>query len=179
MCEDLLPDDGSLEITLGRLLSDAGLTVAVAESYTGGLIAHRITNVAGSSSYFLGGVVAYANEAKERLLGVSHDTLYDHGAVSEETAREMARGARRLLGAGLAASTTGIAGPGGGLPGKPVGLVYIALSAPDEERCDRYVWSGDRTTNKRLSADAALRMLVAYLQFHGAPDAKATTHATM
>ena len=151
------------EVVLGHLLSDAGLTLSVAESCTGGLIGHRITNVAGSSRYFLGGVVAYSYDAKERVLGVNHDELYDHGAVSEVVAREMARGVRRLLGTDLSVAVTGIAGPGGGLPGKPVGLVYIALSSRSEERCERFVWDGNRETNKALSADAALKMLVEYL----------------
>ena len=153
----------SLEIMLSQLMIDAGLTLAVAESCTGGLIGHRITNVAGSSDYFLGGVIAYAYDAKERILEVTHDILYDHGAVSEEVAREMARGARRLLGTDLAVAVTGIAGPGGGMSGKPVGLVYIALSARDADRCERFVWAGDRETNKRLSADAALRLVISYL----------------
>ena len=153
-----------LEVTLNRLMTDACLTLAVAESCTGGLIGHRVTNIAGSSDYFLGGVIAYAYDAKERILDVPHDILYDHGAVSEEVAREMARGARRLLGADIAVAVTGIAGPGGGMPGKPVGLVYIALSARDEERCERFVWAGDRETNKSLSADAALRLMISYLR---------------
>ncbi len=153
-----------LEISVGRLLKEAGLTLATAESCTGGLIAHRITNVAGSSAYFLGGVVAYAYDVKERVLGVAHGTLYDHGAVSAETALAMADGARRLLGADVAIAATGIAGPGGGLPNKPVGLVYIALSARDEQRCERYVWSEDRQTNKWQSSEAALQLIVGYLR---------------
>src|SRR2546423_15017 len=106
----------ALEVVVGQALLAHHLTMAVAESCTGGLIGHRITNVAGSSTYFLGGVISYAYDAKERLLGVSHDTLYDFGAVSEQTAREMARGARRALGADVAVSVTGIAGPGGAMP---------------------------------------------------------------
>jgi len=157
----------ALEITLGRLLRGAGWTLAVAESCTGGLLSHRITNVPGSSAYFLGGVVAYAYDAKEHVLGVSHATLYDYGAVSEETAREMARGVRRLLGADLSIAVTGIAGPGGGLPDKPVGLVYIALSARRAESCQRFVWSGDRESNKWQSSEAALQMLVDYLRGQG------------
>jgi PncC family amidohydrolase len=153
-----------LEITVGRLLAEAGLTLGTAESCTGGLIAHRITNVAGSSSYFLGGIVAYAYDVKERVLGVSHATLYDHGAVSEQTAQAMASGARRLLGTDLAVAVTGIAGPGGGMPNKPVGLVYLALSARDELRCERHVWSGDRESNKWQSSEAALRMVADYLR---------------
>ena len=154
----------TLEERAGQLLAKQGLTLALAESCTGGLVGHRITNVPGSSEYFIGGVVAYAYEAKERVLGVRHDTLYDHGAVSEETALEMARGARRLLMTDIALSVTGIAGPGGGLPGKPVGLVYIALSARDFDRCERYLWPHNREGNKVASADAALTLLLEYLK---------------
>jgi PncC family amidohydrolase len=154
----------ALEERIGKLLVERGLTLAVAESCTGGLIGHRITNVPGSSEYFMGGVVAYAYDAKERVLGVRHDTLYDYGAVSEPTALEMARGARRLLMTDLALAVTGIAGPGGGTPEKPVGLVYIALSARDLERCERYVWAYDRAGNKAATADAALTLLLEYLK---------------
>ncbi len=153
-----------LEIQVGKLLAARNLTLAVAESCTGGLVGHRLTEVPGSSAYFLGGVVAYAYEAKERLLGVRHATLYDHGAVSAETALEMARGARRVLGADVGLSVTGIAGPGGGLPDKPVGLTYIALSARDGERSERHVWDGDRSGNKARSAEAALLLLCKYLE---------------
>ena len=154
----------TLEEIVGQLLTEHKLTLAVAESCTGGLIGHRLTNVAESSDYFLGGVVAYAYDAKERVLGVSHNTLYDHGAVSEETAQEMARGARRTLGADVGIAVTGIAGPGGGLPGKPVGLTWIALSARDFDRAEHFVWDGDRLTNKEKSAEAALEMLKKYLE---------------
>jgi PncC family amidohydrolase len=154
----------ALEEKIGQLLVEQGLTLALAESCTGGLIGHRITNVPGSSDYFIGGVVAYAYTAKERVLGVSHDTLYDHGAVSEQTALEMARAARRLLMTDVALAVTGIAGPGGGMPEKPIGLVYISLSARDMERCERYVWPHDRVGNKAASADAALTLLVEYLE---------------
>ncbi len=152
-----------LEVTIGPLLLKGTMTLATAESCTGGLIGHRLTNVPGSSEYFLGGVVAYSYDAKEHLLGVPHNTLYDHGAVSPETAIEMARGARRALGADIGLSVTGIAGPGGGLPGKPVGLVYICLSARDFERVERFVWDQDRVGNKWASSEAALQMLQDYL----------------
>lgn len=151
------------EVVVGKLLMQRGLTLALAESCTGGLIAHDLTDVPGSSDYFLGGVVAYSNRAKEELLGVRHETLLTHGAVSEQTAREMARGARRIFGADVALSVTGIAGPGGGSPEKPVGLTYIALSAADAEICERYVWQGDRWANKAQSARATLRLLERYL----------------
>lgn len=152
------------EEEIGALLVTRGLTLVTAESCTGGLVAHRITDVPGSSAYFLGGFVAYANEAKEEILGVRHETLLAHGAVSEETALEMARGARLRLGADLGISTTGIAGPAGGTPDKPVGLVYVGLSAPGVELCQWYVWQGDRLANKEQSAEAALRLLLSYLQ---------------
>ncbi len=152
------------EVAIGELLAQRRLTLAVAESCTGGLICHRITNVPGSSRYLEGGVVAYSYAAKERILGVDHDTLYEHGAVSEETAREMADNVRRAFGTDIGLAVTGIAGPTGGLPGKPVGLVYIALSARGFTRCARYVWPHDREGNKAASAEAALQMLLEYLQ---------------
>lgn len=120
--------DEGMEETVGRLLRERGLTLAVAESCTGGLIGHRLTEVAGSSAYFLLGIVAYANEAKERMLGVSPATLAAYGAVSTETAEEMAEGARRGAGAALGLATTGIAGPGGGTGAKPVGTVCVAIA---------------------------------------------------
>jgi PncC family amidohydrolase len=112
----------------------------------------------------LGGFVTYSNEAKQAFLGVRQETLLAHGAVSEETAREMARGARWRMGADVAIAVTGIAGPTGGTPEKPVGLVYIALSARDAELCHRYLWQGDRLANKEQSAEAALQLVVAYLR---------------
>lgn len=152
------------EAVVGQLLVREGLTLAVAESCTGGLLCHLITNVPGSSAYFEGGIVAYSYNAKERLLGVRHGTLYEHGAVSEETAHEMADGARRALGTDIGLSITGIAGPTGGMPGKPVGLVYIALSARGFSRCVRYAWGHDREGNKQASAVAALQLLREYLE---------------
>ena len=161
----------TLEEKIAALLIDQRLTLATAESCTGGLVAHRITNVPGSSAYFVGGVVAYANEAKEALLGVQSDTLVAHGAVSEKTAREMARGARQRLGADVAVAITGIAGPTGGTPDKPVGLTFIALSAPgvdaqapDVDLVERHVWTGGRLENKEASAEAALRLVAGWLK---------------
>jgi PncC family amidohydrolase len=151
---------GTLEEQIGHALMHRGWTVALAESCTGGLIGHRLTNVPGSSAYFLGSIVAYAYEAKEHLLGVRHQTLYEHGAVSRETAIEMARGARRSLSADVGLSVTGIAGPGGGLPDKPVGLTWVGLSQRDRDQAERFVWSGDRLTNKEKSAEAALILLL-------------------
>jgi PncC family amidohydrolase len=139
------------------------LRLATAESCTGGLIADRITDVPGSSDYFLGGVVAYAYEAKAALIHVSWDTLRKYGAVSRETVIEMARGVRAALGADIGLSVSGIAGPGGGLPDKPVGTAWVGLSANDGDWARGFVWGGDRRANKQLSADAALQMLVDYL----------------
>ena len=137
--------------------------LAVAESCTGGLIGHRITNIPGSSDYYLGSVTAYAYEAKERLLGVKHETLIQFGAVSQETALEMARGVRQVFGADLGVSVTGIAGPGGGMPNKPVGLVWIGLSASDGDWAFRYQFSGDRLKVKSDTADQALSLCIQYL----------------
>jgi len=153
----------SLESRIGEILMGRRLTLVTAESCTGGLIAHRLTNVSGSSAYFLGGIVSYSNEAKEQLLGVGHSTLETHGAVSEATAIEMARGARRAFSADIAVSVTGIAGPGGGTPEKPVGLVWIGLSAREGERTQQFIWDQDREGNKAESAEAALRMVWDYL----------------
>ena len=149
---------------VGQLLRQAGMTLALAESCTGGLIAHRITDVPGSSDYFVGGIVSYSNEIKERVLGVQKATLLRHGAVSEQTALEMARGGRRVCRADIALAVTGVAGPGGGTPDKPVGLVYVGLATPDGEWVERHVWDGDRQENKARSAGAALDLLRRYLE---------------
>jgi PncC family amidohydrolase len=153
-----------LEFDIGLLLRARALKLATAESCTGGLIADRITDVPGSSDYFLGGVVAYAYEAKVALIHVSWDTLRKYGAVSRETVIEMARGVRTALGADIGLSVSGIAGPGGGLPDKPVGTTWIGLSANDGDWARKFVWDGDRRANKKVSADAALQMLVDYLK---------------
>jgi len=157
----------TLESEVGKLLRQQRLTLAIAESCTGGLIGHRLSNVPGSSDYFLGDVVAYSYEAKERLLGVPHDVIVREGAVSEAVALALAREVRRLLDADLALGVTGIAGPGGGTPTKPVGLVYIALVTPQGERVVRHVWQGDRLSNKQQSAEAALALLRDYLAGKG------------
>jgi PncC family amidohydrolase len=154
----------SLEFQIGDWLRARNLRLATAESCTGGLVADRLTNVPGSSDYFVGGVVAYANSVKVHTLGVLSETIERYGAVSRETALEMARGARRLLQAELAVSVTGIAGPGGGLPGKPVGTTWLGLAAPDGEWARLFTWDGDRERNKSYSAQAALQMIADYLQ---------------
>lgn len=138
-------------------------TLATAESCTGGLVADRITDVPGSSEYFIGGIVAYAYEAKVGLLNVSWDTLHSHGAVSSETVIEMARGARKALSVNIAVSVSGIAGPGGGLPGKPVGTTWFGLSTAERDWARKFVWDGDRIQNKNSSADAALQFVIDYL----------------
>lgn len=154
------PKPHPLAVELYERLRDGQLTLAGAESCTGGLVGDLITDVSGSSAYFLGSAGTYSNEAKMRLLRVREATLSAHGAVSAETAAEMAQGARRLYGADIAVSVTGIAGPTGGTPDKPVGLVYIHVSAPEYEHGESFVWPSDRIGNKRLSAEAALRMLI-------------------
>ena len=161
--QDVSCSDQTLEEQIGDLLSRRGWTLAVAESCTGGLVGHRITNVSGSSAYFEGGVISYSNEAKEHVLGVPLETLIDHGAVSRENALAMAKAARRLLGTDLAVSVTGIAGPTGGTPEKPVGLVYIGLAAEDAELTEKHIWAGDRESNKEQSAEAALKLILQYL----------------
>jgi nicotinamide-nucleotide amidase len=148
--------EDTLELVVGRELRARGRTLAVAESCTGGLIAERLTEVPGSSDYFLGGVVAYANEAKQALLGVEAAVLAEHGAVSEPVARAMAEGARARLGADLAVATTGISGPSGGSEEKPVGLVYIALASEAGTHCDHFVFPLDRTRHRQLTAHTAL-----------------------
>jgi nicotinamide-nucleotide amidase len=149
--------DEGMEETVGGLLRERGLTLAVAESCTGGLIGHRITEVPGSSEYFLMGVVSYSNDAKERLLGVRPETLRDHGAVSTQAAEEMAAGVRRLSGADLGLSTTGIAGPGGGSPDKPVGTVCVGLAWEGGSWSRRYDL-GERSRDwvKGMTAQVAL-----------------------
>jgi PncC family amidohydrolase len=153
----------TLEEALHDTLLTRKLTLATAESCTGGLIADRITNIAGSSEYFPGGVVAYAYEAKVNLLGVSWDTLNVHGAVSQETVIEMALGVRKALNADIGISVSGIAGPGGGLPEKPVGTTWLGLSTPTGEWARHFIWNGDRIQNKHYSSEAALQFVLDYL----------------
>jgi PncC family amidohydrolase len=156
--------DQSPEALIGTLLRDKGLKVATAESFTGGLIGYRITAIAGSSDYYLGGVVVYAYEAKVALVDVSWDTLKAHGAVSREVVLEMAEGTCQRLGADISVSVSGIAGPGGGLPEKPVGTAWVGLAAPDGCWARRFLFPGDRSQVREAGAEAALRMLLAYLQ---------------
>ena len=145
-----------MESVVGRLLRERGETLATAESCTGGLIAEKLTAIAGSSEYFLGGVVAYANEAKQALLGVPKALLEEHGAVSEPVARAMAEGARTRFDADIGIATTGISGPGGGTDEKPVGLVYVALSRGNITHVDRFLFPLDRTRHRELTAQTGL-----------------------
>ena len=152
----------------------AGSTVALAESCTGGMVATAITEVAGSSGYFVGGVVSYANDAKRDLLGVDSAILAAHGAVSAQVARAMATGARERFGATLAASVTGIAGPDGGSPAKPVGLTYVGVADGDGVDVRRIVWSGDRSANRRESTIAVLERLLGRVERTDDPPIQAT-----
>jgi PncC family amidohydrolase len=153
-----------LEILVGELLRRRELRLATAESCTGGLIGHRLTNVPGSSDYYLGGVIAYSNQVKVNQLGVRAETLEKFGAVSQETVLEMARGVRLLLRAEIGLSVSGIAGPGGGSPEKPVGLTWIGLNVQGYEQAWSYTWPGERLQVKEHTAEQALKLLVKFLQ---------------
>lgn len=152
-------EDDTLESVVVQLLTKRSQTVALAESCTGGFIAHRLTNVPGASAVFPGGVVSYANDVKEKLLDVHPATLQAHGAVSAETAREMAQGARLALSADFALAVTGIAGPGGGSAEKPVGTVFIALATARETKVASHLFSFDRETFKFITSQTALDLL--------------------
>ncbi len=143
---------GTLDLIILELLTEGELH--------GWAIAHRITEVPGASEYFLGGIMAYSDAVKERLLGVKRETLIAVGAASEETAREMAQGARHTIGSDVGISVTCIAGPGGGTDEKPVGLTYIGASTPDGEWVERHVFQGDRKAIKESAANAALELLL-------------------
>jgi len=153
-----------MELQAGRLLHERHWKLVLAESCTGGLLGSRITDVPGSSEYFLGSIVAYAYEVKADLLGVSWDTLNSKGAVSRETVLEMARGAQRLIKADIAISVSGIAGPGGGTPEKPVGTTWIGLVTKDGEWAKLFQFSAGREENKIAAVEAALNLLLDYLQ---------------
>ncbi len=157
-------DSDTLETVVGRLLRQTGRTLAVAESCTGGLLGHRLTNVPGSSEYLLASLVTYGNRAKQDLLGVTAETLSAHGAVSEETAGAMAEGVRRVCGADLGLSVTGIAGPGGATPEKPVGLTYLGLAHAGGTVVERRRLRGDRSMIKERAAQLALYLLYRHLK---------------
>jgi PncC family amidohydrolase len=148
------------EERVNAVLIKRGRTIATAESCTGGLLGDRITGVPGSSAYFLGGVIAYANDVKEHILNVPKETMVEHGAVSEETALEMARGARNVLNADYGLSVTGIAGPGGGSDEKPVGLTWVAVSGPEGDFAVKHIYPGDRDENKHAAVDSVLELLL-------------------
>jgi nicotinamide-nucleotide amidase len=152
-------DDEEIEQVVVKLLAQKKKTLALAESCTGGLVASRITDVPGASEIFLGGVVSYANSAKERFLGVRAETLRQHGAVSGAVAREMALGAREKFGSDFAVAVTGIAGPDGGTPEKPVGTVFIALASADGAEVKKFLNVWDRATFKQVTATQALEWL--------------------
>ncbi|MBA7484153.1 Nicotinamide-nucleotide amidohydrolase PncC [subsurface metagenome] len=153
----------SLEQELANLLRQQGLTLGVVESATGGLISHRITNVAGSSDYYKGSVTAYSNEAKIKVIGVKKDTIDKYGAVSHQVAEEMAQGGKKILAVDICLADTGIAGPSGATPEKPVGLFYIGLSSPSGTYSQQHIFPGNREQNKRDAAEAALSWLKEHL----------------
>jgi nicotinamide-nucleotide amidase len=154
-------------VRLQGLALRQGLTVATAESCTGGLVGAAITSIPGASGYYLGGVISYADDVKRDLLAVSPAALSHHGAVSAQVAVAMAEGLRARLGCDLAVSVTGVAGPDGGTEAKPVGLTYIAVSGPRGHQVERHAWTGDRLSNQRLSAAAALSLLLRILERDG------------
>lgn len=151
-----------IEAEVGILLRAENLTLAVAESCTGGLLGHTITQVGGSSDYFLGGVVAYNNSSKVNVLGVRNEILRRHGATSKETAAAMAEGVKRIFNADIGLSATGIAGPSGGSANKPVGLVYVGLATGGKTIVARHVFKGTRSTIKAQAVKTALAMLYRY-----------------
>ncbi len=152
-----------IEEKLFQALKESSKTLALAESCTGGLIGHRITNLPGSSDFFMGSAVCYSNEAKTRLIGVPEATLKKHGAVSTEVAIAMAKGARKKFRADFALGITGIAGPAGGTVKKPVGLVYIAAASHNECICLQYEFTGDRTSIKKQASTKALHLLTEFI----------------
>lgn len=144
-----------------ELFTSSGLTLGAAESCTGGLLAARLTDIPGSSNCFLGSVVAYSDEVKVRVLGVPEDLIRSQGAVSRQVAQAMAEAVRDLMASDVGIGITGIAGPGGGRPSKPVGLTYIAVSGPGGTRVEEFLWRGTRRQNREQSVKAALALLVA------------------
>jgi PncC family amidohydrolase len=165
-----------LEVLVGEMLRSRNLKLVVAESCTGGLIGHRLTNIPGSSDYYLGSITAYAYEAKRALLGVHAKTLEKFGAVSRQTVLEMALGVRKSL-AGefplnqlVGISVSGIAGPGGATPDKPVGLIWVGMSAAAGDWAWKLQWHGNRIENKELTAQEALQLLYEFLEGNPRPE---------
>jgi PncC family amidohydrolase len=153
-----------IEETIGKILRERHLKIAVAESCTGGLIANRITNIEGASDYFEMGFVTYSNDSKELFLFVPEEIIFEKGAVSSEVARAMAEGVRENTGADVALAVTGIAGPGGGTPEKPVGTVYIGLAGRDSIHVRKFLFSGDRIAIKTQTSEEALKLVLHYLE---------------
>ena len=153
----------SLEQEVGNLLRQKGLTLGVVESATGGLMSHLITNVPGSSDYYKGSITAYSNEAKVKIVRVKAATISKYGAVSYQVAEEMAQGGRKILAADICLADTGIAGPSGATPGKPLGLFYIGLSHKGGTSSRKHNFRGNREQNKLAAAQAALGWLKEYL----------------
>ena len=151
------------EEAIGRLLKKSGCALSVAESCTGGLLSHKITNIPGSSDYFMGGIVAYSNDLKKKILKVPGGTLRKFGAVSKETAIAMARGARENMGSDIAAAITGIAGPAGGSKAKPLGTVFIAITGKTREENKRFLFKGTREAIKLKASNKALKMLEEFI----------------
>lgn len=152
-----------LEQEIGDLLRQKGLTLGIVESATGGLVSHRITNIPGSSDYYQGSVTAYSNQAKIKVVGVSETTINQYGAVSPQVAEEMAAGGKKILSADICIADTGIAGPSGATPDKPVGLFYIGLSHGESTYSQKHIFPGNREQNKQSAAETALGWLKEYL----------------
>lgn len=175
------PDASSLQdlaSRLGHLAISLGVTIATAESCTGGLVGHWITSVPGCSAYYLGGVVSYADVTKTRLMGVPPEAIERHGAVSAQVAVAMAEGVRERIGCDIAVAVTGVAGPDGGTQAKPVGLTYVATARAGGHEVRRHQFAGDRAANKRQSAAAALEMLIGALGTEDVPGTQASPGAS-
>lgn len=164
---DMSTDPQALARQLLTTLNRVGWTLATAESCTGGLVGHWVTEVPGSSAAYLGGVQAYSNSVKIGQLGVDASIIAEYGAVSEPCAMAMAERVRGLLGTDLGVSVTGIAGPSGGTSEKPTGLVFCAVAGAQETLCTRNIWTGNRSENKHASAVEALKLLLRYTELHG------------
>ncbi|MFL5675603.1 MAG: CinA family protein [Chloroflexota bacterium] len=162
--DDPLADLTGLAVRLGSVAREHAVTIATVESCTGGLIGHLLTEVPGSSAYYLGGFVTYSDQQKREAVAVADELLAAHGAVSAQVAVAMAAGGRTRTGADLAVSVTGIAGPDGGTPHKPVGLTYVAVADAEGTEVRRFTWDGDRSDNKRRSAEAALDLLIGRIE---------------
>ncbi len=153
----------NLEQEVGNLLRQKGLTLGIVESATGGLISHLITNIHGGSDYYKGSVTAYSNEVKIKVVGVKEDTINKYGAVSYQVAEEMAQGGRKILATDICLANTGIAGPSGATPEKPLGLFYIGLSHQTRTYSQKHNFQGTREQNKHQAAEVALAWLKEYL----------------